>query len=99
MKQQNEMSVRHVQTKLTQEEYSLLERYASDHGVSMGLAVRGILVDVVDSKGHVLPEGIQTTRERNFVRRVLSIFRSQDKVCFDALTSMIDALERAALRR
>lgn len=98
MKQRNETSIRHVQTRLTSDEYDKLERYSKHHGISLNLAIRGIIVDAIENKANLLPEGVMTTKERAIVRRMLIVFRSGNNVAIKGLLAVMDCLERVLLR-
>lgn len=89
--------MRHVQFKLSPKEYDKLQKYVDQHGVSMNLALRGIVVEALGSSAQ-LPETVQTTRERHLVNRMLSILRSGNYVAQQALMRMLDALERMLIK-
>jgi|SRR6185437_224071 len=94
----DETQVRHVQCKISPKEYDELQKYVDRHGISMNLALRGIVVDALSKQGAELPDNVETTRERHLVHRMLLILRSGNYVAQQALMRMLDALERMLLK-
>lgn len=92
------VAVRNVQTRLTNDEYERLDKWARDRNISLNLAVRGLIENTINKNPAMGIDTALSSDEKKIVARFLDLYRGGDPDVIRCLQALVGTLEKIPAR-